>query len=170
MADEAPISIELDMKRGIDSLVRAIRAEQNGKVLRRELASEMRDALKPAAQAAKSSIMGMSSSGRGSASPPLRTAIARRIAPQIRLSGRSTGAKVRARKLNNIRDFYNAPKRTNRASWRRPVFNTDEWTDQVGKPNWFDDAMQDKAPQAKEGVVNAMESMAKRLAQRTRNG
>jgi hypothetical protein len=169
MADEAPISIELDMKRGIDSLVRAIRAEQNGKVLRRELASEMRDALKPAAQAAKSSIMGMSSSGRGSASPPLRTAIARRIAPQIRLSGRSTGAKVRARKINT-RDFYNAPKRLNRASWRRPVFGSDEWIDQVGKPNWFDDAMKDHATQAKEGVVNAMEAMAKRLAQRTENG
>jgi hypothetical protein len=53
-----PFSLGVETHDGLAALVRAIRAEEDGKQLRKELAANMREALKPGAQQAKNSIMG----------------------------------------------------------------------------------------------------------------
>jgi len=58
---------------GLDALVRAIRAEADGKELRKELATNLRAALQPAIGDARAGIMGMASAGMGTASPGLRS-------------------------------------------------------------------------------------------------
>lgn len=150
----------------LDNLVRAIREEVDAKTLRKELAKNMRDALKPAADEAKNSIMAMPTSATGNSSPALRNAIAKRIRPEVRLTGRRTGARVKARKIPNVRNFANAPKRTQQATWRTQTFGNGEWRDQQGKLDWFDNSMNDKVPEYKEAVIDAMTDMARRIVNR----
>lgn len=160
--------IRVDVE-GIPALVAALKAEADGKVLRRQLAKDMRTSLKPAVGEARASIMGMSSAGH-SVSPTLRSAISRRISANVRLTGRSTGARVRARKLpDTVRGFRNAPKLTNRKGWRHPLFgDTEEWVEQEGKPNWFDDVMRKGHDKHKRAVLGAMEDMARRISRRSK--
>ncbi|GAA0971260.1 hypothetical protein [Actinocorallia aurantiaca] len=167
MADP-PVDVTVSTD-GLDSLVRAIRAEEDGKDLRKELAKNLREALKPAAAAAKSGIRAMPADGSGRASPALRPTIAAKIRPEVKLGGRWTGARVKAFKTPTLRRFPNAPKRTQKATWRTRTFGRDEWREQKGKPGWFDDPMHaDKAAYIR-AVHEAMEAMAARLASRTRS-
>lgn len=151
---------------GLDALVRAVRAEADGKQLRKELAKNMRDALKPAAVQAKSGIMAMSSAGPGTA-PALRSAIAKKIRPEVKLGGNWSGARIKAFKTRNIRGFANAPKRTNRArGWRHLTYGREPWQQQHGKTLWFDRAMEGDTNRYTQAVHEAMESMARRIADR----
>jgi hypothetical protein len=113
--------------------------------------------------------MSMSSAGLQTA-PALRSAIARKIRPEVKLGGRWSGARVKAFKTKNIRNFPNAPKRTNRASgWRHPVWgDREQWVQQHGKIEWFDRAFEGRANTYKQGVEQAMEDMARRIAARAR--
>jgi gas vesicle protein len=165
-----PFSLGVETHHGLDALVRALRAEEDGKELRKDLAKNMREALKPGAQQAKSSIMAMPSGGIMPTAPALRSSIARKIRPEVKLGGRWSGARVKAFKTKNIRNFPNAPKRTNRAAgWRHPVFgNRDQWVTQRGKVEWFDRAFQGHEGIYKAAVEQAMEDMAQRIASRAR--
>lgn len=152
---------------GLKSLSAALRAESDGKTLRRDLVRGLRVAAKPAVTAAKSSIRAMPSSAVKSAGPPLRASIARKVSAQTRLTGRRTGVSIRARKLkDHPRQFYNAPKLTNRKRWRRMVYgNADAWVEQVGKPGWFDDAMRKNRDRYHYEVRKTLNATAKRIAQ-----
>lgn len=152
---------------GLDALVRALRAEADGKQLRKELAKNMREALKPAAAQAKGGIMAMSSAGPGTA-PALRSAIAKKIRPEVKLGGNWSGARIKAFKTRGARGFVNAPKRTNRPrGWRHLVYGRpDSWVTQHGKDHWFDNAMDGDVNVYTQAVHEAMESMARRIASR----
>ncbi|MFJ5888080.1 hypothetical protein [Streptomyces californicus] len=154
---------------GLDALVRAIRQEADGKALRKDLAKSMRDALRPGAATAKSSIMGMASSGTGTG-PGLRAGIAKKIRPEVKLGGRWTGARVKAFKTPGLRHFPNAPKRTNRrdGGWRTLTYGREPWRTQTGKRQWFDDAFANDTDIHIAAVQEAMEAMARRLAARAR--
>lgn len=169
MAGGPPFSLGVSNIEGLDALVRAIRAEEDGKALRKDLAKNMREALKPGATEAKSSIMSMSSAGLQTA-PALRSSIARKIRPEVKLGGHWSGARVKAFKTKNVRGFPNAPKRTNRASgWRHPVYgNREVWAQQHGKIDWFDRSFEGRAPNYLQAVQQAMEDMARRIASRAR--
>ncbi|MYV64436.1 hypothetical protein GT043_00325 [Streptomyces sp. SID2131] len=162
-----PFELGVESHEGLAALTRAIRAEADGKELRKDLAKGMREALKPAAAEAKGGIMAMGSAGLSTA-PALRSAIAKKIRPEVKLGGRWSGARIKAFKTKNIRGFPNAPKRTNRArGWRHLVYGrADSWVTQHGKTDWFDDAMGGVGPNAQEAVERAMEDMARRLASR----
>lgn len=153
---------------GLDSLVRAIRAEADAKQLRKELAKNMRDALRPAAALAKSNIMAMSSAGLSTSTPGLRTAIAKKIRPEVKLGGRWSGARVKAFKTPGLRQFPNAPKRTNRrdGGWRTLTYGREPWRTQNGKREWFDESFEGRADEFKQAVLDAMNSMAERIAAR----
>lgn len=167
MAQGPPFSLGVETHEGLAALVRAIRAEEDGKQLRKDLARNLREQLKPAAAEAKSSIMSMSSAGLRTA-PALRPSIARKIRPEVKLGGRWSGARVKAFKTRNVRGFVNAPKRTNRASgWRHPVFgNAERWVDQQGKVDWFDRSFEGREGEYRQAIERALEDMAQRIASR----
>lgn len=162
-----PFSLGVETHEGLAALTRAIRAEADGKQLRKELAKNMREALKPGAAEAKSSIMSMSSAGLNTA-PALRSSVARKIRPEVKLGGRWSGARVKAFKTRNVRNFPNAPKRLNRpGGWRHPAFgNREIWVQQHGKVDWFDRAFEGRQGVYKAAVEAAMENMARRIADR----
>lgn len=164
MAD-APLDMSVSVE-GIQALGRALSAEADGKALRKELAKNMRTALNPAAELAKNGIMSMRSDGHGPGGPGLRQAIAKKIRPEVKLGGRWTGARVKSKKTPNIRGFRNAPKRTQRpGGWRTTSWNG-SWRTQIGKFEWFDRAMTGRDEVYRQAVHEAMEAMARRIAER----
>lgn len=150
----------------LEALGRRLREEADGKELRKELSKNLREALKPAAELAKSGIMAMSSAGPGTA-PALRSAIAKKIRPEVKLGGRWSGARVKSRKIPGIRGFANAPKRTQRpGGWRTKTWGREPWRTQHGKVDWFDHAMDGHQARYTAAVKEAMDAMADRIAQR----
>jgi hypothetical protein len=150
------------------NISRALRAEEDGKELRKELTRNMRDALKPGAVQAKSNIMSMGSA-TPHGGPALKSSIARKIRPEVRISGKFPGAKIKAFKTPNLRGFANAAKRTNRASgWRHPVYgNREKWVQQTGKVKWFDRAFEGQDAHYKRQVQLALAGMVNRIASRS---
>lgn len=165
---EPPFRLGVETHEGLAALVRALREEEDGKQLRKDLAKNMREALKPGAAEAKGSIMAMPTVGQRRSSPPLRTSVARKIRPEVKLGGRWSGARVKAFKTKNVRNFPNAPKRLNRpGGWRHPLFgNREVWVQQTGKVGWFDRAFEGREDQYRAAVERAMEDMARRIANR----
>lgn len=155
-------------QRALQHLARAMRQEADGAELRRDLMRTIKKALEPARDDARTAIKQMHSGGLPHDGEPLREAIARRITVQLKFSGRSAGAAVRAKRRGMPRGFEHAPKRTNRQHWRHRVYGRDVWVEQVGSPRWFDDTMKDHRQEARAAVVEAMRDMAKRLKGRAR--
>ncbi|MEU9215389.1 hypothetical protein AB0D47_02470 [Streptomyces sp. NPDC048376] len=167
MADTSGLGLELTSS-NLRNVGRALRAEEDGKELRKELTRNMREALKPGAARAKSSIMSMASTTPHSG-PALKTSIARKIRPEVRITGKFPGAKIKAFKTKNLRNFPNAPKRTNRASgWRHPVYgNREVWVQQTGKVEWFDRAFEGQDAYYRRQVQFALAAMVNRIASRS---
>lgn len=167
MASTASLGLQLSPE-NLRNISRALRAEEDGKELRKELTRNMRDALKPGAVEAKSAIMSMASA-TPHGGPALKTSIARKIRPEARISGKFPGAKVKAFKTPNVRGFANAAKRTNRAAgWRHPVYgNSEVWAQQHGKVKWFDHAFEGREGHYKRAVTFALADMINRIASRS---
>lgn len=166
MAGNPPVSVEVRQDE-LRDLIRALRAEADGKELRKELAKSLRDTLKPHADKAKNGALSIPSGGSAT-SPKLRPAIAKGVQQRVNLTMRGAGASVRARRTPRIRNFTNAPKRTNSTKgWRTQSWGNDVWREQVGKPDWFDNAMRGIAPEATADVRRIIDEMARRIANRT---
>lgn len=161
--------IEVDQK-SFDALTRALHREADGKELERDFVERLEAAVTPAAEAAKSSILSMSSSGSTTDGISIRAAVASQVAVQVRLGGRSPGVSIKAGKTGMPRGFANAPKRLNsRKGWRHQVYgNPDVWVTQLGKPGWFDDTIQRRRAAATKAAKKAMDNMAQRISDRTK--
>lgn len=156
---------------GLQSLGRALKEEADGKALRRDLMKGMRTALDKTKEDARSNLMGIASAGL-SAGESLRTAVATQMKAETRLSGRSTGARLRVRRRGMPRGFNNAPKALNNPrGWRHRVYGRDVWVGQIEHPTeWFDRAAREGAGRDRDAVLAAMEAMAQRIANNTRKG
>lgn len=163
----ASVSLQLTPE-NLRNISNALRAEEDGKELRKELTRNMREALKPGAARAKAGIMSMSSS-TPHGGPALKSSIARKIRPEVRISGKFPGAKIKAFKTKNLRNFPNAPKRTNRAGgWRHPVYgNRDVWVQQTGKVKWFDRSFEGERGTYEHAVKSALAGMVNRINSRS---
>ena len=160
--------VEVD-QRDLRKLVTTLNREADGKELRRDLVDNLKAAVEPAAQAARASILSMSVSGLVRAVPPLRAAVAAAVKVAVRTSGQRAGVFVIAGKTSMPRGFADAPRRLNaRRGWRHPVFGSDVWERQLGKPGWFDDTLDRARPAALRAAQDAMDAMADRIEQRTK--
>lgn len=157
----------------------AIKYEQDGAVMMKDLRANLRKAVEPAKAAAKSSIMSMPSTGLRNVGGSLRSSIAREISTASTLSAHKAAVKIKVRK-RTVRGFKNPAKRLNSPnSWRHPVrpwkregdkvvaLLRAEWTwvDQRSpKPGWFDDAVKSKRAEYEVAVRDAMNKAADRIA------
>jgi hypothetical protein len=153
-------------------LAAAVRYEDDGKVLRRQLLQNLRKAVKPAADGAKASILSMPSGGLRQPGGGLRRAIAKQVKTEVKLSGKSAKVKVKVRRKDMPRGFKNAPKVVGQAGgWRHPSFPISKdgsrpWVRQVGKPDWFDGPMQRHRAEYRAAVKAAMDETAARIARK----
>ena len=145
----------------------AIRYEQDGQVLRRDLARNLRVAVAPAVTQAKASIMSMPGGGLHPGGS-LRAAIARQVSTQVSLTTRSAKVKVRVGRRGMPRGFRNAPKAVQLAAgWRHPVYGRKQvWVAQLGKPGWFDNPMRSHREQYRAAVEAAVRECADRIARK----
>lgn len=152
-------------QQAVQRVVRALKAEEDGKTLRKELTVELKSAVGPGVSKVQGKLRAIPHPSRTRSSPPLGSYLASRVKPQIRLSGRSTGVAVRMAQTPAIRGFKMAARRLNRKSWRHRVFGRDVWvTQQSPIPGYFDDTLQEGKPQYRAAVIRALESMARRVA------
>jgi hypothetical protein len=163
-------------------LAAAIKYEQDGAVMMRDLRRGLRAAAKPAETAAKAAIMSMPSSGLRNVGGSLRASIRREIKTDTRLTARKAQVKIKVTK-QTVRGFKNPAKRLNSAQpWRHPVrpwkrqgnkvvnLPRSEWTwvaQRSAKPRWFDDAVRGKRADYEAAVRQAMNDAADRIARNT---
>src|SRR5262245_42743252 len=93
---------------GLAALGKAMRAEEDGKALRRDLAKELKEVISPIVSEARGAATGMPSAGLEHDGEPLRSAIARRIVGEVRFSGRATGVRIKAKRKGMPRGFEHA--------------------------------------------------------------
>ncbi|MFD9706212.1 hypothetical protein [Lentzea sp. NPDC059081] len=158
------VELSVDERR-LRDLARALKSEEDGKELRKDLVKTSRAVLNPTRNAARAAIKSMPS--RGHAGPKLRTAVAQKVMVQIKTNGRYPGAVLRAKKTPKLRKFRNAPKRLNaRSGWNHPSINNPDVTvHQDGKPGWFDDTTRkDRKKYRRElrGVIQRAEARLRR--------
>lgn len=165
MADEEfSVRVDSDM---LNILGKKMRAEADGKQLRKELIAEIRQAVEPGVAAVQGRLRSIPARGSTSSTPALGTALASKVRPQVRLSGRVTGVAIRIPQTPNLRGFTFAAKRLNRSSWRHPVFGHDVWVDQMSPiEGYFDTTLQADKDKYRAAVLNVVDKMARRLASR----
>lgn len=157
-----PTEVDVDPE-GFRELAWSLGLEADGRKLQRDFSKNLRVALEPAAQEARSGILAMGSTVQHEGES-LRQGIASGIKTGTRLSGDRAGARVSAKKTGAIRGFKSAPKRTNQpGGWRHPVHGRDVWVHQVGRPDWFDGPMEANRTQYRLAVRRAMDDAAERI-------
>lgn len=163
MAGGSAIEITVE-QRVFQEVGRRLLAEADGKKLRRDLGKQIRRATLPIVAEAKSNILGMADGPARTQGMSLRAAIARDIKVQTRYTGRSAGARIRVTKKRMPRGFRNAPKRLNSGKgWRHPVFGSDTWVRQSGRPGWFDNATRKHHAEVRRAVLRAMKQAVDRI-------
>lgn len=168
-----PVEISVDTTDFV-RLGRAMRAEADGKALRRDMIRNVRVAVRPAQAEAKAAVLALPSSGGPREGAPLRQAVARNVRTTVRLSGRSAGASIKVSKRGMPRGFKNAPRRLNRREgWRHPVYGRSSapWVSQsIAPPGWFDLTLMKGRDRYRYAVELAALQMARRIASRTNRG
>lgn len=160
------IDLSVDAQ-ALQALGRRLRDEADGKKLRRDLAKNIRQALEPAKQEVRSGLMGMSTAGLPVDGPPLRATVLKGLRAEARLTGRSTGARLRMRKTPQLRGFKNAPKRLNsKKGWRRQVYGQDIWVVQTGAREYFDGPITRGRARYRAAVLTAMNDTARRITRK----
>jgi hypothetical protein len=162
--------IHLDIQHDLVKLGRALKAEEDGKQLKRDLVRNFKDALDPAVKEAKANMRAMPS--RGHAGPKLRADVARRVGVQVKLGRRTVGVSMRATGTK-VRGFSNAPRLLNkRSGWRHPNIaagrrGQPDWVAQrSARPLWFDDPVQHRRREFRRAAIKAVDDMANRIARR----
>jgi hypothetical protein len=169
-------AIELSIQQGdLTKLSAAMKVAENGAILRADLIKNLRAAIAPAVEEAKSNVRGIVSSPRaahtkknigGGEATSLGDAVARGVSTNVRLTagaGKIVGVSVRAKKTGMPRSFVNAPKRLNAKKFRHRVFGRDVWVEQIGRPEWFDGPMHARKADARAACIAAMQAIAKRI-------
>lgn len=161
--------VEVDEKR-LAALVIALNAEADGKALTRDLVVALKAVAEVGAQAARTSILTMSSPNETTQGLSLRAAVAGKVETHVRLTGAHPGVWIRAHKTGMPRGFVNAPKRLNaRRGWRHLVYGRqDSWIRQIGKPDWFDGTLRRHRAAARRAADRALDNVAERISARTK--
>jgi len=143
-------------------VVKLIKAEANGKVLKAELYAAIRVVLAPAVEEVHQGVLNWPTSGLPHGGPSLRQEVAANIKVGVAGGGIRTGARVYARR-RGPRGFASAPRDINRVSWQRTTRGGVEVT-QVGVPGFFDDPLRKRRAEFQRAVIEVTERMAKRIA------
>lgn len=163
----------------LDDVAKALSYEANAPKLRRDLATQLRKAVEPAAEDARGRIKAWAVTGAAHKGGSLRAAIAAGVKTQARLSGRATGVRVRVTRPS-IRGFTSAPRRTNREKgWRHPVppgrlpegvegpEKPPVWVHQEGPIGWFDNPMKERASEYAAAARRVIDDTAARIRSAT---
>lgn len=160
------LGFEVDKQRnGLTALSRALAAESDGKALKRDLAKRLRAVMQPVREQVVRRLM--STGGASHEGQSLRQAVAKQTRAGVRFSGRNTGVNLVQRTRGMPRGFNMAGRAMNRAEgWQAHATAR-----QHARPaEWFDQPAKASTDEARRATMEAMEDMARRLAERARRG
>lgn len=145
-------------------VAKALKSEEDGKAMRRDMVKEFRGALNPTRNKVRAAIRSMPSKGSRRGGMRLRSRVAAKVMVQIKPAGKFPGATLKAKKTPNIRKFRNAPKRLNQKSFSHPAIgNPRQRVRQVGKPGWFDKTVRADRAAHRRAARNVLKAAEKRL-------
>jgi hypothetical protein len=162
----AEVRIQSKDQGRLKSLSRAMKAEEGGALLRKDLIVGLRAAVQPGQAAVKEQLRAWPHGGATVASPALGSFLASKTTTQVRLSGRRTGVAVRVARTPNLRGFRKAGAALNSAAgWRHKVFGRDVWVQQTSpQPGFFDKTLLRGKSACRAAVLKAVKSMERRVA------
>ena len=168
-----PVDLSID-QRALLRVRDAMAAEADGKKLKRDLAKEIRNAVKPVVPELQGAVRNLPSLD-SPASPDLRDAVARQIKVGSSFTNKNPGAKIKVGTRQDPRGFRFAGRRLNSPKgWRHPVFGrTDgEWVQQYGRRGvrWFEPPIVARRKEFQAAIRVAVDDMARRIASRTTRG
>lgn len=153
-----------DIRRAMQSLGRAMRAEGVNKDIKRDVSKKLREAMRPMVEKRKAAVLRLPSKGHPGTA--MRQAIAKQIRAATRWSGEQGGVSIVQRARGMPRGFNMAGRMFNRAEGWNPTSLGGERVHQQVKPvEWFD-AAQDtgETNRARQEIVSGLEEAAGRLA------
>jgi len=162
------ISIETDIKQKMAGLQRAMREASDGKILKRELAKELRGLMNPLVSQMRRRVMALPSKGHDG--PSMRAAIARQVKAATRFSGKSAGVSIVQKSRSMPRDFRMAGRAFNREQgWHPTGLGGITHVQQIRPAQWFDSQTIGVRPEAQRKVLKALERSAAILAERAKH-
>ncbi|SRR6266581_4323130 len=164
-----PIELTVD-QRAVQVVAKALREQEDGKALRKDLIAELKTAVAPGVASIQSKLTAIPHTTAAVTTPTLSSYLSARVKPVVRLSGQRTGIQVKIRKTPQLRGFTNAARMLNLGTWRHKVFGREVWVQQVmpTMKGFFDDTLAKDKPLYRAAVIGAVEKMAKRVADRAK--
>ena len=164
-----PVELTVD-QRAVKAVAKALREQEDGKALRKDLIAELKTAVAPGVAAVQGKLNAIPHTTAAVTAPTLSSYLSARVKPNVRLSGQRTGIQVKIRKTPQLRGFNNAARMLNLGTWRHKVFGRDVWVQQVmpTMKGFFDETLAKDKPLYRAAVIGAVEKMAKRVAARAK--
>jgi hypothetical protein len=162
--------VELNLskaERALLDMARALRAEEDGREIKRDIVKQLRKTAGPVRQAVRAAIR--SAPTRGHSGRSIRSAISQKVQVVAKLSGKAVGARIVAKETSSTRGFTNAPRRYNSpAGWHHLTFGEEPEQFQIGKPGWFDDTIADRKRDFRAAMEEVVKEAAQRVARRVK--
>lgn len=160
------------MSNGADDFLKLSKALKNAgqKDLRKELHNAMKKAAKPLIPDARAAAL---------ARLPQRGGLAKRVAKQTFTVQVRTAEKLHGVRVARPRRFYASAQLNDKGVVRHPVHakpgttrKEQAWRTQPvpAAKGWFDEAMKQQGPQITQDVIDAMETVARKIAKEVKRG
>ena len=154
-----------DMRRAMNALGRAFRADKMNRRIKTEVSKKLRAAMRPMVEERKARVLSLPSRGGSRVGGSARSAVAKKVSGATRWSGRDTGVSIVQRARGMPRDFQYVGRMFNRTEGWQPQNLAGESTTQVMRPSgWFDDASATDAVKVRGEIVEALEEVAGTMA------
>jgi hypothetical protein len=158
------IEMETDIKEKMLKLKKAMSEAADGKVIKREIAKELRGLMNPLVAEQRARVLRLPSKG-GSHGQSMRQAIARQTKAATKWGGNNVGVQVIQRARGMPRNFQFAGRAFNRSSGWHPTSLGGETVHQQIRPaEWFDGATTGKRGEIGQKVHHALDVAADKIA------
>lgn len=157
-----------DLRRAMQHLARAMRAEGVNKHIKRDVSKKLRGLMRPLVEKRRAAVLRLPS--KGHSGQGMRHAIAQKVVAATRWSGKSGGVSIIQRARGMPRDFQMAGRAFNRAEgWNPQNLAGEEEHQQMTPIEWFDSqADPSEARMVRHQVVQALDEVAGTLADEIR--
>lgn len=157
------IELSVDQRR-LTALGTLLKGEANKQLLLKGLRAAISKAAAPGVSQVQAKLRAMPS--RGDAKPAIGSYLATRVKVSTRLSGRSTGVRIRIGQTSNLRGFKFAARRFNHSHWRHKVFGRGEVVQISPIPEYFDATLFAQRSHYHTAVLAAVETYAASIGKR----
>lgn len=157
------MEMDSDIKEKMSILKRAMAEAADGKVLKRELAKQLRDIMNPLVAEQRRKVLSLPS--RGGHPDSMRQAVARQTKAATRWSGKSMGVQIIQRARSMPRNFQMAGRMFNRQEgWNPTTLGGETVHQQIRPAQWFDGPTDGQRPEVAQKVHRALEATAAKIA------